>query len=201
VQICLHSCCVIVLDVFLLLLLFLCRIFVMLAQFFCHITVLWTPVSARILALVLQLYERKYILKLKVKRVIYIAPRRTGRLNRYDTIRDAILTCAQKLTYVSLIHRAYRRFTKPPRLFRRVSSRITYNVSAGDEKCWSTAVSEAIKGYNNLIGSTVQGRRHAMLMPVEITSTATHRLRGVYLLGCLQMDCNRFMTLNVTEGH
>jgi len=24
----------------------------------CHITVLWTPVSARILALVLQLYER-----------------------------------------------------------------------------------------------------------------------------------------------
>jgi len=120
---------------------------------------------------------------------------------RYDTIRDAILTCAQKLTYVSLIHRAYRRFTKPPRLFRRVSSRIIYNVFSWRRRCWSTAVSEAIKGYNNLIGSTVQGRRHAMLMPVEIISTATHRLRRVYLLGCLQMDCNKFMTLNVTEGH
>ena len=30
----------------------------------CHITVLWTPVSARILSLVLQLYERN---KLKPK--------------------------------------------------------------------------------------------------------------------------------------
>jgi len=78
VQICLHSCCVIVLDVFFLLLLFFISYIRHVSRvFFCHITVLWTTVSARILALVLQLYERKYILKLKLKRVIYIAPCRT----------------------------------------------------------------------------------------------------------------------------
>jgi len=59
VQICLHSCCVIVLDVFFLLLLcFISYILVILAQFCAVLLFLWTPVSARILALVLQLYER-----------------------------------------------------------------------------------------------------------------------------------------------
>jgi len=58
VQICLHSCCVIVLDVFLLLLCFISYILVILAQFCAVLLFLWTPVSARILALVLQLYER-----------------------------------------------------------------------------------------------------------------------------------------------
>ena len=52
VQICLHSCRVIVLDVFFLLLLcFMSYILVPLAQFWAN-AVLWTPVSARILALV-----------------------------------------------------------------------------------------------------------------------------------------------------
>jgi len=65
VQICLHSCRVIVLDVFFLLLLcFISYIPIMSAQFCAIILFLWTPVSARILALVLQLYERN---KLKLK--------------------------------------------------------------------------------------------------------------------------------------
>ena len=65
VQICLHSCRVIVLDVFFLLLLcFISYILIMSAQFCAILLFLWTPVSARILALVLQLYERN---KLKLK--------------------------------------------------------------------------------------------------------------------------------------
>jgi len=65
VHICLHSCRIIVLDVFFLLLLcfyIVCSCHV--STVLCHITVLWTPVSARILAVVLQLYERN---KLKLK--------------------------------------------------------------------------------------------------------------------------------------
>jgi len=59
VQICLHSCCVIVPGVFFLLLLCsISYILVMLARFCAILLFLWTAVSARILALVLQLYER-----------------------------------------------------------------------------------------------------------------------------------------------
>jgi len=54
VQICLHSYCAIVLDVFFLLLL----CFYIVYSRHVSTVLLWTPVSARILALVLQLYER-----------------------------------------------------------------------------------------------------------------------------------------------
>ena len=59
VQICLHSCCVIVRGVFFLLLLCsISYILVMLARFRAMLLFLWTAGTARILALVLQLYER-----------------------------------------------------------------------------------------------------------------------------------------------
>jgi len=129
VQICLHSCCVIVLDVFFLLLLFL-------ISYIRHVSRVFLPYYC-------------FMDNCQCKNSCVGAPTLWAKKNwnwrelfilrpvgledwidtiTYDTIRDAILTCAQKLTYVSLIHRAYRRITKPPCLFRRVSSRITYNV-------------------------------------------------------------------------
>ena len=73
----------------------------MLAEFFCHITVLWTTVSARILALVLQLYERNK-LKLKLQPgIAFHAPQTHSAVVIADASPDAITSSSVSFYNVS----------------------------------------------------------------------------------------------------
>ena len=65
----------------------------------------------------MQLYSvKRYTLPFSVTTVI-LSYCNANRCHLYGTIRDAIITCAQKLTYVSLIYR-----TKPKKNYRRVTN-------------------------------------------------------------------------------
>jgi len=94
-----HSSCVIVLDVlFLLLLCFISYILVMLAQFCAILLFLWIPVNARILALVLQLYERN---KLKLKLKYYRPLNKTAEWKRRGSSRLRYLKNIVSHQYIS----------------------------------------------------------------------------------------------------
>jgi len=112
VQICLHSCCVIVRGVFFLLLL--CSvsyILVMLARFCAMLLFLCTAGSARILALVLQLYERN---KLNWKKSESEASRCCSLYPSVCSVRTCESVCNSRYTWGISAGPVSRKHLRPP---------------------------------------------------------------------------------------